>query len=257
MPERESAKKSAQQMLGRRSIVSSVAVIAVLVATWAMQGTAVAQGAAVPNPQERLALGEDQVKQLLLLMDVDKNGKISKKEYMNFMEAEFDRLDKDKSGSLDAKDLTRAVARKMLVGSLPGGVSGHIPAHGPAPASLRSAPETGQQQGVPHVLADDRWTGHGTGRDDPHYLLAQPWRHGHFPGGFGPGHLWQLAGGSPYRFWFGAYFASVAPYDRSYCGDWNWNGDQIAIYEDPDHIGWYLAYNVRLGTYVHIIYLGA
>jgi Ca2+-binding EF-hand superfamily protein len=52
-----------------------------------------------------LTLGEAQVKQLLLLMDTDKNGKISKKEYMTFMEAEFDRLDKDKSGELDPNEL--------------------------------------------------------------------------------------------------------------------------------------------------------
>ena len=98
-------------MLRRTNIVWFIVVIAVLVATWALLGTAVAQRAATPKPQDKLALGEAEVKQLLLLMDTDKNGKISKEEWMKFMEAEFDRLDKDKSGDLDAKDLTQSKLR--------------------------------------------------------------------------------------------------------------------------------------------------
>lgn len=39
-----------------------------------------------------------------------KRGKISKKEFMHAMEAEFDRLDKDKNGELDVKELTQSEA---------------------------------------------------------------------------------------------------------------------------------------------------
>jgi Ca2+-binding EF-hand superfamily protein len=45
---------------------------------------------------------------LLLLMDRDQNGKVSKEEFMNFMAAEFERLDKNKDGELDVNELTQS-----------------------------------------------------------------------------------------------------------------------------------------------------
>jgi Ca2+-binding EF-hand superfamily protein len=98
-------------MSSRTSIIFIVVVIAVLVATGATLGTAVAQNASTSNPQANLALGEAEVKKLLPLMDTDSDGKVSKQVFMSFMEAEFDRLDKKKEGKLDVKELTQPSTR--------------------------------------------------------------------------------------------------------------------------------------------------
>jgi hypothetical protein len=167
---------------------------------------------------------------------------------------------------------------------------GHIPARGPAsakPCTAQAAtPAPGRQPGattpnfiavdekghpyVPHVdVKNDRWVGHDTCADDPHYHLDHPWAHGRYSGGLGPQRVFPLAldkvspGIAEWlalasgHLWFGNFYWNIAQYDYDIAARWKWDSDQIAIYEDPVHVGWYLAYTPRLGSFAHVEYLGA
>jgi hypothetical protein len=95
----------------------NIVAVTLMVAMGGVPGNAAAQKASIPKPQDKLALGEHEVKKLLLIMEPDKKGKVSKEEYMKFMEAEFARLDKDENGELDVKKLTQAnVTASRFVG---------------------------------------------------------------------------------------------------------------------------------------------
>jgi len=158
---------------------------------------------------------------------------------------------------------------------------GYVPSHGPAPS--HTPPKTMEQVKVnkghdehvmhnwsdenghpnaPHVhqpmgqAGHEQWVGYSTFREETRLHLDRPWEHGRFPGRFGRSYVYRIGGGGPRRFWFGGWAFAIFEPEWGYCDGWLWDSDDIVLYEDPGDPGWYLAYNVRLGTYVHVMYMG-
>jgi hypothetical protein len=138
---------------------------------------------------------------------------------------------------------------------------GHLP---PAPTATGSKPaDAGERLGGGHVNSSphvnhNQWFGHDQA-DDTRYRLDRPFSHGRFEH-FGPDFRYRFLRVDPYRHWFwfpsGFYF-EIAAWDWPAFADWCWDcGDDFVVYEDPDHIGWYLLYNVHTGTYVHVQSMG-
>ncbi len=91
-------------------VVSVILAVAGVLGAGAIVSTIAAQES---NPktrdeEKRLAAGEREAKKMLLLKDTGQSGKISKQEFVSFMEAEFERLDTNKDGELDVKELTNS-----------------------------------------------------------------------------------------------------------------------------------------------------
>lgn len=76
------------------------------VALLAVAFAVASSSAALAYGKRTRAIANTDVRQLMRLMDTDKNGSISKDEFMQFMAQKFDRLDADKSGQLEAKELS-------------------------------------------------------------------------------------------------------------------------------------------------------
>jgi hypothetical protein len=87
---------------------------ATLLAAGTTVGTAWARGDNLSQPHSPAVLGEEQVKQLILLLDQNgqHQGTVSKEELMKFVSSEFDRLEHDRSGSVRTEDVQEPAARQ-------------------------------------------------------------------------------------------------------------------------------------------------
>jgi hypothetical protein len=141
---------------------------------------------------------------------------------------------------------------------------GHPPPAPRARAPREAAPQPerfdgGRVNSVPHVN-HDTWYGHDR-PDDPRFRVAKPFAHGRFAH-VGPSFRYRAErfDRNLHRFWIpGGFYFQIAAQDWALCADWCWdcNEDYFVIYDDPDHPGWYLVYNIHTGQYVHAEYYGS
>lgn len=109
---------------------------------------------------------------------------------------------------------------------------------------------------VPYVR-NNNWYGHAAPYD-ARFRLSQPFQYGRFalPG---PSHIYTTSrvDAAARRIWLPGGQFEIADFDWATTAPWCWPCDQFVVYPDPDHAGWYLVYDVRMGEYVHAQFLGA
>ncbi len=134
----------------------------------------------------------------------------------------------------------------------------------PAPVRRRhtARPDIDRRDGRPnerpHVIGR-RWYGHAA-PNDSRFRLAQPYEHGRFRR-VGPSYRYYVVRFDRDRhlFWVpGGYSFEIAPWDYDLAADWCWDcpDSDLVVYRYPDHMGWYLIYDLRNGTYIHARFMG-
>ena len=117
------------------------------------------------------------------------------------------------------------------------------------------------EAGRPHVavpyVRDGHWYGHAA-PDDVRFRLARPFEFGRFAHA-GPGHVYRVSRVElgARQIWLPGGRFEIADWEWATTAPWCWTCDDFVVYLDPDHAGWYLVYDVRMGEYVHARFLGA
>jgi hypothetical protein len=91
-----------------RLVIAATGVFALLIAIATFSPAAVAQKDSTPRvdtPQIQNAIVGDHVKEILIVMNHNRNGTVSQEEFITLMRAEFDKLDGNQSGQVNAKKL--------------------------------------------------------------------------------------------------------------------------------------------------------
>ncbi len=101
-----------------RTVLSVAALITILAAVPVQAQRAGSSAVSRPHSQaafaaskRALAAGEESTRRLIRLMDKDKNGVVSKEEFLEFMSKEFDRLDVNRNEQLERREMMRAMCR--------------------------------------------------------------------------------------------------------------------------------------------------